>query len=263
MPNTRVHSYFMLALAVILTPGCNKDPLGVEDEKLPEADIRVLFIGNSLTYTNNLPGMVKTIAEAAGQTMVFGMSAAPNVSLEDHWRAGVERTIHSVEADVVVLQQGPSSLPQNQEYLRVWTEKLAPSIRAAGGEPALYMVWPESTRTEAFGAVYESYRGAAEAVSGLFIPAGLAWVQAWNQDPELVLYGPDGFHPSDLGTAVAALTIFRVLFNKDVSDLPSRMEPTSPGLPVVDLGVHAEAIFQAVEIAVDGAGSLNPQRPED
>jgi hypothetical protein len=250
--------FLLLGTAALLTLACNKDPVGVEDDRLPDADMRVLFIGNSLTYTNNLPAMVQTIAEATGHTMVFGIAAAPNVSLEDHWRNGVEGTIRTVEADVVVMQQGPSSLPQNQDYLRYWTEKLAPAIREAGGEPALYMVWPEAARVGAFGAVYESYQGAAQAVNGLFIPAGLAWVHTWNQDPELALYGPDGFHPSYLGSAVAALTIFRVLFDRDVTMLPSRFEPTTSGLPIVDFGPDGDVIKQAVETAVGGG----PQSPD-
>ena len=240
---------FLLALALLLPLGCNSDPVDLVED-LPDAEMRVLFIGNSLTYTNNLPDIVQTIAEAAGHTLAQGMVALPGVSLEDHWRSGVESTILSSKADVVVMQQGPSSLPENQVYLREWTEKLAPAIREAGGEPALYMVWPESARPFAFDAVYESYLGAAEAVNGLLMPAGQAWIHVWGQDPELQLYGPDGFHPSQLGSAVAALTIYRVLFNEDVSHLPSRMVPSSPGLPTLDLGEYADLVFLAVEAAV-------------
>jgi len=144
-------------------------------------------------------------------------------------------------------------LPENQEYLKAWTETLAPVIRDAGGEPALYMVWPEAARTYAFDAVYESYLGAAEAVNGLFMPAGQAWIHVWAQDPEVQLYGPDEVHPSQLGSAVAALTIYRVLFNDDVSDLPSRMVPHSAGLPILDLGEYADMILLAVEMAVASA----------
>lgn len=243
---------FLVLLAAV-SLACNKDPVGVDDgERLPDADMRVLFIGNSLTYTNNLPAMVQTIAEATGHTMVFGIAAAPNVSLEDHWRNGVEGTILTVEADVVVMQQGPSSLPQNQDHLKYWADRLAGPIRQAGGEPALYMVWPDAGRTDAFNAVYEAYQEAAQEVNGLFMPAGLAWLHTWNQDPELDLYGPDGFHPSTLGSAVAALTIFRILFDQDVTLLPSRFEPTTSGLPTVDFGPNGDVIKQAVEIAVGG-----------
>lgn len=245
----RKRTGLIVAMTVALGLACNGDPVDVEDEG-PEAEKSVLFIGNSLTYTNNLPAIVQAIAEAAGHTLAQGSAVAPNVSLEDHWRSGVENTILAVEADVVVMQQGPSSLPANQEYLRVWTEMLAPVIREAGGRPALYMVWPEASRIDAFDAVYHSYQSAAEAVDGLFIPAGQAWRNAWAQDPTLPFYGSDGFHPSQLGSAVAALTIFRVVFNEDVSDLPSRLVPTTPGLPTVDFGVHARIIYQAVELAV-------------
>lgn len=248
----RTRTALGLAMTILLGLGCNSDPVDLGEE-WPEAEKRVLFIGNSLTYTNNLPAIVQTIAEAAGHSLSQGAVVAPNVSLEDHWRSGVENTILAVEADVVVMQQGPSSLPENQEYLRVWTEMLAPVIREAGGQPALYMVWPEVTRVAAFDAVYQSYQAAATAVNGLFIPAGQAWRHAWNQDPGLRFYGSDGFHPTQLGSAVAALTIFRIVFNEDVSDLPSRLVPTTPGLPTLDLGENAETIYQAVEMAVANA----------
>jgi hypothetical protein len=260
----RSYPWVLLFAANVFLLGCNSNPAEVDDDPLPDADIRVLFIGNSLTYANDLPAMVQTIAEASGHTMVFGVQAAPNVSLEDHWLDGVERTIQAVEADVVVMQQGPSSLPQNQEHLRFWAGRLASAIRAAGGEPALFMVWPESYRIEAFSAVYDSYLGASEAVEGLFMPAGLAWVHTWNQDPEIQLYGPDGFHPSYLGSAVAALTIFRVLFGEDVSSLPSRLDPVTPELPVVDLGPDGDIVKQAVETAVAGENRsprFQPQTP--
>jgi hypothetical protein len=249
-----IRSALSLLLVIPVLLSCNKDPVEIEDARLPDADLRVLFVGNSLTYSNRLPEMVQTIAEATGHTMAVGVVASPNFSLEDHSRNGIGSTILSIEADVVVMQQGPSSLPQNQENLRAWTEILADPIRDAGGEPALFMVWPEITRVDAFGAVYESYRGAANAVNGIFIPAGLAWVYAWELDPELLLYGPDGFHPSQLGTAVAALTIFRVLFNEDVSVLPSRFVPVTSSLPIVDLGPAADVVQLAVETAVEAAG---------
>lgn len=241
-----------LASVLFLPTACKSDPVGIRGP-LPDAELRVLFVGNSLTYTNDLPGMVQTIAEAAGHTLAQAAVAYPNLSLEDHWYRGVQREILEAEADIVVMQQGPSSLPQNQIHLAAWADTLATAIRQAGGEPALFMVWPEVTRTSAFDAVYQAYQGAATAVGGLFIPAGQAWLESWSQDPSLPFYGPDGFHPSPLGSQVAALTIYRVLFDADVSELPARMDPTSPGLPVVDLGSDAQTILQGVEEAVAGA----------
>ena len=43
---------------------------------------------------------------------------------------------------------------------------------------------------------------------GLLLPAGDAWRAAWAADARLPLYGPDGFHPSPMGTYLAALVIY-------------------------------------------------------
>lgn len=239
----------VLLLLFLVGSGCLGNPSEVEPP-IGDAELRVLFIGNSLTYTNNLPAMVQTVAEAAGHTLAYVVATAPNFSLEDHWYAEISSTIGAVGADLVVLQQGPSSLPENQEHLRTWTETLTDVIRDVGGEPVLFMVWPEQTRMEAFDAVYNSYRGAATAVDGIFAPAGQVWRLVWETHPEMPFYGPDGFHPSNLGSQVAALTLFRVMFDEPVVDLPSRLEPTTSGLPTLSLGENDSVIYQAVEEAV-------------
>ena len=119
----------VLPLALSLSV-CVPTPTAVAGFEGPiaEADVRVLFVGNSLTYTNDLPAMVWTIAEAAGHTFAFATVTRPNYSLEDHWNASAGDAVRAAEADFVVLQQGPSSLPENQDYLRSWTERFAPVI---------------------------------------------------------------------------------------------------------------------------------------
>lgn len=233
---------------VAATAVCFATPTQIE-EPLPEADARVLFLGNSLTYTNDLPILVRTIAEAAGHTFVHATLARPNYSLEDHWNTGGGDAVRSAEADFVIMQQGPSSLPENQEYLRTWTERFAPVIAEAGSTPALYMVWPDDTRLHAFDDVRDAYEGAAIAVGGLFIPAGDTWRAAWDAGLTRPLYGPDGFHPSRLGSTIAALAIVRAIFDESLIDLPNPITPTSEGLPIIDLGEDAALILGAVESA--------------
>ncbi len=101
-------------------------------------------------------------------------------------------------------------------------------IREAGGEPALYMVWPSAARTRAFPDVWDSYLGAAQAVDGRFIPAGRTWQEAWAIDPDLELYGTDGFHQGPIGALAAAQTIYAVLFDRSADSIPS------PGLGLPD-----------------------------
>ena len=59
---------------------------------------------------------------------------------------------------------------------------------------------------------------AAEAAGAQLFPAGEAWHWAWDCNGRVPLYGPDGFHPSVLGTYVAALVVYGRLFKAPLLD---------------------------------------------
>lgn len=190
----------------------------------PAAPLRVLFVGNSLTSTNDLPGQVAALAKAGGRRIETGAVVSSGFSLEDHWNQGdAAKEILSGSWDVVVLQQGPSSLPESQVHLRQWAQRFAALARKAGTQPGLLTVWPESYRKSALGAVIASYRKAAAAADTELFPAGDAWRKAWACDRRLALYGSDGFHPSRLGTYVAALVVYGRLLSASV--LSPALEP--------------------------------------
>lgn len=188
----------------------------------PSPSYRVLFIGNSLTYFNDLPGTVSQLASSVNETVAVASVARPNLALIDHvnGKSNAVEVIQTGDWDYVVLQQGPSSLDLSRDTLILATRLLDPYIRAAGGRSALLMVWPESSRFEFFDEVRVSYQLAAQEVDGLFLPAGEAWLAAWAVDPQLALYGPDGYHPSELGTYLAALVVYEGITGHDARSLP-------------------------------------------
>lgn len=247
-----------LVLALVLAAAACLDPIGPgssgQDLELPEADLRVVFLGNSLTYVNDVPGFVQAMADADGRSMAHVSIAWPDYSLEDHWRAGVPAVLRELRADVVVMQQGPSSLLENQAHLRHWAEQLAAVVRESGGEPALYMVWPSVARTGAFPAVWDAYLGAALAVEGRFIPAGQTWVEAWSIDPDIELYGPDGFHQGPLGAVAAAQTIYAVLFDRPADSIPAPAVDLSDGTATTLRAALAESLRMADSATAVGAG---------
>lgn len=214
-----------LALPILLA-ACASDPI------TPSPGQRgILFVGNSLTYTNDLPGMLAALlAEGSDDGFLVDDETAPNYGLPDHWSMGGARErIRSGGWELVVLQQGPSAT-EGRPYLLDYAERFAEEIRAGGAEPALYMVWPSVQRFQDFDGVLDSYRTAAEQVDGLFFPAGEAWRIAWETDPDLPLYGSDGFHPSIYGTYLAALVMYEQITGGDPRDLPARI----PGAGEID-----------------------------
>ncbi|HKF14337.1 MAG TPA: SGNH/GDSL hydrolase family protein [Gaiellaceae bacterium] len=187
-------------------------PAGAADGAV--RSLRVLFVGNSLTQTNDLPTVVASLARSSGRRLEYRTVAFGGYSLEDHWQQGEARAaLASGSWDVVVMQQGPSALPEGQAHLREWAGRFAELARANGTQPALLTVWAESYRGRAaLGQVISSYRQAAAAAHAVLLPGGTAWQESWSCDARIPLYGPDGFHPSRLGTYAAALVVYGRLF---------------------------------------------------
>jgi hypothetical protein len=195
--------------------------------QLPDGPpVRVLFIGNSLTSGHDVPGLVQAMA-AAGKVRVEYRSAGLGGSLEDQWDAKSPRdAIKTEKWKFVVLQQGPSTLPESQANLKLWAGKWADEIRAAGAEPALYMVWSYQAQKNGLALAAQSYRAAADACRAKLLPAGEAWREALAADPELSLYS-DGLHANEAGAYLAALVITHGLTGVHPSAVPDELTPMS------------------------------------
>ena len=236
----------LLASTALLAAACHK----VTAPGFDAGGTRVLFIGNSLTYTNDLPGMYIALARLAGYDTVNAASVAfPDYALEDHWAEGTARRALADHGwEYVIMQQGSSALASSQAHLRTWTEQFAPVIRGAGATPVLFMVWPTTTFPGDFPHVLQSYRNAAVAVNGIFAPAGDAWTAYGDRSP---FYSPDGLHPSVYGTYLSAL----VLLERTLGTRPDQLPAVIPGTSTPEAEVRV--LQQAARTALD----RNPARP--
>ena len=211
-----------LFIIAILTC-CGNEP---ESTPLPsDVDLRILFVGNSLTYTNDLPALVQELGAKDGIKIEVEGLLFPNYSLEDHWNDGkVQPEIKKGKYDFVIAQQGPSALPESQVLLLEYATRLAEVCKQANSKLALYMVWPSSDRSFDLDNVIYSYTNAAKSTQSLLCPAGLAWKNAWAKDFSLPLYSSDDFHPSIMGSTLAAITIYAALRDKTNLDFIHQSE---------------------------------------
>src|SRR5690349_5572514 len=113
-------------------------------EPLPAGGHHVLFVGNSLTYTNDLPATLAAIAASAGDTIRVAAEAGPNLALIDHLTgsSSARERIAQGGWEYVVLQQGPTPAGICRDSLVLWTKLFNSQIRAVGAKPAVLMVWP-------------------------------------------------------------------------------------------------------------------------
>jgi len=219
MPFARVKSAALLIGLGLFTLACSGT------EPASGQSLRLLFIGNSYTYFNELPALVKALGDSAGLHLEVESVTFGGVSLEDHWQEGTARArLAASRWDIVVLQQGPSSRPESRVLLLDYATRFNEEIRQAGGQPAFYSVWPAQSRPQDYDGARDSYALAADSLDGMLFPASEAWRAAWRRDGSLALYGPDGLHPTRLGSYLVGLVMVGELTGRSPVGLPARVE---------------------------------------
>lgn len=211
-----------LAAWLVLREPPPRDPLHVDVASSRDDALRILFVGNSHTFVNDLPGTFGSLAHAGdpGRGLVVKDVVAGGVDLAWHLQNGeAAKAIRAERWDWVVLQEQslePTYAPALYEQS---VRSFDAIIRAAGAKTAIYELWPrrEGQDPAALDAIY---RRVADEVHALLVPVGPAWLRAERGDPSLVLYKPDGYHPSRAGTYLAACVFYEALLGREAAGLP-------------------------------------------
>jgi len=223
---------------------------------LAAAPLRVLFLGNSLTDGNDVPALVQAMAQLQGGELEYTASAPGGYAIEDHWLDGRQTLLASGNYDVLVLQQGPSTLPESQAHLRQWVITWAAEARRFGTRPALYMVWPVRTQANGFALVSQSYRNAALAADAVVFPAGEAWQAALSANPSVQLYSSDDLHALPVGSFLAAMVIARGLVSLDPARVPASVRGiTVPSATLATFRAVVAALPAVTLTGLDTSGS--------
>ncbi|HNP17216.1 MAG TPA: SGNH/GDSL hydrolase family protein [Fulvivirga sp.] len=199
----RSYLFYCFCCLVLLT--------GKSEEKPFSSNI--LFVGNSLTYTNDLPKLIQEIGKEKGNRIKYTSLTLPNYALEDHWNEGqLQDYIKSEKFDFVIVQQGPSSQPEGRTMLFEYGQLIKTLCDNHNTKLAFYMVWPSRTYYHTFDGVIQNYTEASLKTQSILCPVGKVWKAHFDQTNDFSYYGPDGFHPSLKGSKVAAKIIYESLF---------------------------------------------------
>lgn len=170
-------------------------------------------MGNSLTYTNDLPALVKKESKKKGIRIKTKMIAYPNYALIDHLNTSeVEKALGIGAYDYLIVQQGPSSQSTGKELLFEAGEKLTKLCDKTQTKLCFFMVWPALDHYQTFDAVIKNHREAALLYDAILCPVGEVWKAHFEATDNFDYYGPDDFHPSMKGSQVAAEVIVETLF---------------------------------------------------
>lgn len=168
---------------------------------------RVLFVGNSLTYYNDMPDMVSRLAEGDhGARPLYAVSfTRPGWSLQRAARdAKLRRLLEEVSWDALVLQEqsglASSSPSEVGAYSAPYALQLQHIAAARGARTVVFMSW--STRY---------VNDLADQIGVPVAPIGTAWNEALWRKPGIDLLADDGRHPNRAGSYLAASVFYRTL----------------------------------------------------
>ncbi|MBW3621970.1 MAG: SGNH/GDSL hydrolase family protein [Armatimonadetes bacterium] len=178
---------------------------------------RILFIGNSFTGRNDLPGMIRTLAASADppRTLETESSLLNGMALKTHWDKGeARRKLESADWDYVSLQE-QSTLPfKNPAKMHDYMRKFDAAIKERGARAVLYLTWARRDAPERQAEITEAYRSIGEEIGALVAPVGIAWERALEEQPDLTLHDPDQSHPNPAGSYLAACVFYATLFGE-------------------------------------------------
>lgn len=229
---------------------------------------KILFIGNSYTYANNLPQLVADIALSKSDTVVFDSNTPGGYTFQMHCSNSItQQKIKSQKWDVVILQaqsQEPSLDPltvQSQTY--PYAKQLCDSIRAnnACTEVMFYMTWgrknsdidncptytPSCSYVGMQARLRESYMLFKDSFMTSVAPVGVAWKTFRNSYPLVDLYVSDESHPSLHGSYLAACVFYSSIFKKTTVG-----SIYNPSLPVTDVNniqtIASKTVLDSVDL---------------
>lgn len=198
--------------------------------------ISVLFIGNSLTFVNDLPKTLSDIAASLGDTVDYDSSTVGGYTLMQHTQTpNTVNKILSRNWDYVVLQEQSQFPGLSDEKVATQTLPFALELndlikKNPNSKSVFFETWAHQngdpdlclnnstlcSYTAMQNQVFKSYSKISEETGGLLAPVGEAWRKTISTHPEIKLFQIDGEHPTPEGTYLAACVFYVKLFNRDV-----------------------------------------------
>lgn len=210
--------------------------------------LRVLFIGNSHTYYNDMPYLFQQLAQwASGAAVEVVLLAQGGWSLGQHLGEEERFNIRYGRYDYIVLQEVTHPFP-GAEALLEQAGALGAWIAHTGARTVGYMTWAEQGRPEDQARLTEAFRALAREQDVLLAPVGLAFQSL--RESGIGLYDADGRHASPAGSYLAACVLLAAILGEDPAGLPGRITWQDETICDLEEGMARrlqEAAWQTVE----------------
>ncbi len=216
-------------LSILSIMDCQSLKPGTDESSDAAIPLRVLFIGSSLTYYNNLPSQVTALAADLNAPV-----HADSVTIGGPLSRILTKKVDAIRKggwDAVIIQGYSLEPLQDPDGFFTAAALLAQEARSAGAEVVFFETWACAPESPWYSAAWtggnfkemqaglrKAYTLAAEDAGGRVAWVGDAWEMVLVEHEEIKLHSSDGKHPNERGSYLAACVLTALLTDRDPRD---------------------------------------------
>lgn len=181
----------------------------------PAVRPNILFIGNSLTYFNEMPWMVGEVAKSKNVPVGTTFVGRSGFSLRQHWDEGkAVAEIRTRRYDYVVLQPQSTEIISRPDETAQYARLFNGEIRKSGAKTVLFLTFAPRgyVKQSQFNARYIAL---AKELKMMVAPVGIAWERLQKLGIDLF---QDDVHPNVAGSYLAACVFFAIATGRTPED---------------------------------------------
>lgn len=185
--------------------------------------MKILFIGNSKTYRQNMPLIFQRLVESSGKEIYVDKATKPGASLiELYDEAETLEKINSAKWNYVIIQERTiKALQEDISEFKDGAVKLVNAILKNNSTTKIIYnacgVYSDFV-IEEYEATNKHYEQIAKLTNGKVCYQGNAFINFHNRFPEIELY-EDKQHPSLVGAYLSACCLYNTIFNEKSSEV--------------------------------------------
>ena len=242
--------YLLLLVFCLVLAGAQANGAETNGAPARNGPMKVLFIGNSLTFFNRMPDMVEYLAGHAPNPldMEVDSQTAGGATMERHWMGGEAlRKIRRGGWTHVVLQGQSAEALTDKEGLFKHIRLFDAEISKAGAKTLLFMTWALQKTPQDQRKITDAYNEIGREIGASVIPVGVARENLLELKPTAPFYRPDGKHPGPHGSYLAACLFYTMLSGHSPMGLPAGIpDARNAGKPLVNLSADDAALYQEI-----------------
>lgn len=221
--------------------------------------MKILFIGNSHTFFNDMPEMVRLFGKARGVDIDVVQNTSGGRGMD--WQSNqfdVRFNVLFGGYDYIVVQHIAHPFP-GRDHLLDAAAKLMPYLAKSGAKIINFLPWSEKKLPEGQAVINEAHDALHARYPDLIkAPVGYIWDELRHSHPEIELYWHDSEHASPLGSWLIAATFFRVVTGERAEALPCTLDMGNPTFQGVTMKIEGRDIFITQDFDAPAAYDLDP-----